>query len=390
MTVIAPGSTIGILGGGQLGRMTALAARAMGYRIHVLDPDPNCSAAPVADRCVAAAFDDAESARELARHCQVVTLEIEQIATRVLEAAHSYAPVRPSPRLVEMVQDRARQKQWLSDNGFPVGRYHGVREESDIAAAVDAMGPCIVKSSRGGYDGRGQVRVSSAQESAAAWRALGGREAVAEQVLTLVAELSVLVARRPSGEMAVYPPALNHHERLALSWSVLPAPLSPEILEWAAAIARDVALKAELEGLLCVEMFLAGGELLVNELAPRPHNSYHGSERACVTGQFEQLTRAVCDLPLGDTTVLRPAAIVNLFGDLWSNGREPDLAAGMLDGAVRLHLYGKPGPRPARKMGHLSAVGDTPLEALERARHAALRVGARTDDLPEGLRRLVI
>jgi 5-(carboxyamino)imidazole ribonucleotide synthase len=390
MTVIAPGATIGMLGGGQLGRMTALAARAMGYRMHVLDPDSSCAAAPVCDRVVAASFDDAEAARELARHCQVVTLEIEQIATAVMDAAGEYAPVRPSASVVGMVQDRARQKAWLTRHGFPVGRYRAIDGDGQVAEAFRALGPLIVKTCRGGYDGRGQARVQNADDSATAWSSLGRRPAVAEQALALAAELSVMVARRPNGEMAVYPPALNHHERLALSWSVIPAPLPPEILRRATEIGRGIAEATLLEGLLGIEMFLTmEGQLLVNELAPRPHNSYHASERACVTGQFEQLTRAVCDLPLGDVAVIAPAAIVNVFGDLWRNGREPEFAAALGDGAVRLHLYGKPGPRPARKMGHLSAVGSSPLDALARARAAAGGIGAATEDVPDSVRRLI-
>lgn len=390
MTLIPPGATIGFLGGGQLGRMTALAARAMGYRIHVLDPDAHCSAAPVADRCVAAPFDDVEAARELARHCQVVTLEIEQIATAVLDAAREYAPTRPSSAIVGMVQDRARQKEWLAKNGFPIGAYKPVHDAGDIATAARAFGPVIVKTCRGGYDGRGQVRVHSPGDAGGAWTTLGARPAVAEKTLSLAAELSVMVARRPSGDIAIYPAALNHHERLALSWSVIPAPLPPEILKRATDVGRGIADCASLEGLMGVEMFLTtDGDLLVNELAPRPHNSYHASERACVTGQFEQLTRAVCDLPLGGVGVVQPAAIVNLFGDLWTSGREPQFDAALVDGAVRLHLYGKPGPRPGRKMGHLSAVGDAPVAALERVRDAARRVGAATEDIPATVRALI-
>jgi 5-(carboxyamino)imidazole ribonucleotide synthase len=387
MTRIPPGATIGILGGGQLGRMTALAARSMGYRIHVLDPDPHCSAAPVADRVVAAPFDDVEAARELARHCAVITLEIEQIATAVLDAAAESAPTRPGATLIGMVQDRARQKEWLARNGFPVGQWRGVNAATDIASATREFGPIIVKTCRGGYDGRGQVRVGASGEAADAWRAVAERPSVAEQTLSLAAELSVMVARSPSGEQVMYPAALNHHERLALSWSVIPAPRPPKILARANEIARGIAECARLEGLIGVELFLTtDGDVLVNELAPRPHNSYHASERACVAGQFEQLTRAVCDLPLGDVAVVRPGAIVNIFGDLWRDGHDPDFANALTDPAVRLHLYGKPGPRPARKMGHLSAVGDSPVDALRRVRDAAARIGAVTEDIPESVR----
>lgn len=390
MTGIPPGATIGLLGGGQLGRMTALAARSMGYRIHVLDPDSGCSAAPVAERVIAAAFDDVEAARELARHCHVVTLEIEQIATAVLDAAQAYAPTRPSSAIIGMVQDRSLQKQWLARHGFPLGAWRAVKGADDIAASVRELGPCVVKTARGGYDGRGQVRVTSHAEAATAWAAIGQKPAVAEQALSLAAEISVMVARRPGGQLQLYPPALSHHERLALAWSVIPAPLPAKLLGRAGDVARGIAEAARVEGLLCIEMFVtADGAILVNELAPRPHNSYHASERACVTGQFEQLTRAVCDLPLGSTAVLRPAAIVNLFGDLWRGEKEPRFSEALADESVRLHLYGKPGPRPGRKMGHLSAVGESPLGALGAVREAAQRIGAVTEDVPGTVRDLI-
>jgi 5-(carboxyamino)imidazole ribonucleotide synthase len=377
MTIIAPGATIGILGGGQLGRMTAMAARTLGYRVHVLDPDPACAASGVADRVIAARFDDANAAAELARHCDVVTLEIEQIGGDALEAARRHAPVRPSPELLHVVRDRSRQKAWLSNGGFPIGPYHDVRTADDLAHAHSTFGSLFVKACHGGYDGRSQVRVAAAPEIEAAWQSLGGRAAVAERALDLESELSVLVARRPSGEVRVYPPALNHHEQQVLSWSVLPAPLPVEIMRAAESIARGIADAFQLEGILAVEMFLLrDGTLLVNELAPRPHNSFHETEVACSTSQFEQLVRAVCDLPLGDTRALRPGAILNLFGDLWLDGRTPPFEAALAESGVRLHLYGKHGARPGRKMGHLSATGETAANALDRVQRAGVAVGA--------------
>lgn len=385
--MIEPGATIGILGGGQLGRMTALAARSMGYGIHVLDPDPDCAAAPVSDRCVTARFDDAEAAREMARHCDVVTLEIEQIATSLIDAAGAYAPTRPGSRVIGIIQDRARQKQWLENNGFPVGAYRPVNSEADVAAAIENFGDAYVKSCRGGYDGRSQRRASRAADAATVWRALGERPAVAERALQLAGELSVMVARAPSGTMKVFPAALNHHERQVLAWSVMPAPLNAAIVARATQIGCGIAEKIGVEGLIAAELFLTTtGDLVVNELAPRPHNSFHASERACVTSQFEQLVRAVCDLPLGDVSIVRPAAIVNLFGDLWHDGRSPDFAAALGDSSVRLHVYGKRGARPGRKMGHLSAVGGSALDALAAARAAGKLVGAVTESLPETLR----
>jgi 5-(carboxyamino)imidazole ribonucleotide synthase len=376
---ILPGATIGILGGGQLGRMTAMAARTLGFDVHALDPDPACSARPVVDRLVTARFDDAEGAEELARFCDVVTLEIEQIGTASLEAAARHAPVRPGASVLGIIQDRSRQKGWLASQGFPLGPYRDVVTEVELRDAVRQFGPCFVKATHGGYDGRSQVRVAVVEEVPSAWSALRGndgreRACVAEQALTLEAELSVMVARRPGGETIAYSPALNHHENQVLAWSVIPAPLPPEILSRASALGRDIANALGVEGLLGVEMFLTtDGRLLVNELAPRPHNSYHETELACATSQFEQLVRAVCDLPFGDPSVLTPAAIVNLFGDLWLDG-EPRFDRALEERGTRLHLYGKKVARPGRKMGHLSAVGETPQQALQRARAAAARL----------------
>jgi len=323
----------------------------------------------------------------MARHCDVITLEIEQIATSVIEAASAYAPTRPGSQVIGIVQDRARQKTWLAQNGFPVGAHRLVNSQDDIGAAVREFGDTFVKACHGGYDGRSQLRVDGDVDAADAWRSLGQRDAVAEQALELAGELSVMVARRPSGDILVFPAALNHHERQILAWSVIPAPLDKVLLARATEIGRGIAEEIGLEGILAIELFLTtGGDLLVNELAPRPHNSYHASERGCVTGQFEQLTRAVCDLPLGDVSIVRPAAIVNLFGDLWRGDRSPDFSAALVDPLVRLHLYGKRGARPGRKMGHVSAVGGSALDALERARSAAARLGALTQPLPATLR----
>ena len=377
---ILPGATIGILGGGQLGRMTAMAARTLGYDVHALDPDPECAARAVVDRLVTARFDDAEAAADLARHCDVVTLEIEQIATASLDAAGRHARVRPSSKLLGIVQDRARQKRWLVDAGFPVGPYEEVSDTVAVQRAATKLGPLVVKATRGGYDGRSQVRVATASDADAAWTSLidpraANRQAVAEQALDLASELSVMIARSPRGDIAVYPPALNFHERQVLSWSVIPAALPAMLVRQATELAANIAGALELEGLLAVEMFLTTrDELLVNELAPRPHNSFHETELACPTSQFEQLVRAVCNLPLGDTSIVRPAAIVNLFGDLWHEGTTPHFDAALAEPLTRLHLYGKRVARPGRKMGHISALGDTPEKALARARAAAARL----------------
>jgi 5-(carboxyamino)imidazole ribonucleotide synthase len=373
---ILPGATIGIFGGGQLGRMTAMAARGMGYRILVLDPDPACPARCVVDGCIEAGWDDSREAANLARGCDVVTLEIEQISPASMEAAASYAPVRPGGAMLAVIQDRIEQKDWLRRNGFPVGEYRAVRSLDELRDAVAALGGrCFCKSATGGYDGRGQGKVgfnggaSLEDEVRGAWEALGERAGVAEKAVDLDKEISVLVARAPNGEVKVYPAALNHHEEQILAWSVIPAPLSSEMEAQAREIAEAIADTFQLEGVLAVEMFCTtDGRLLVNELAPRPHNSYHASVRACVTGQFEQLVRAVCDLPLGDVDVVQPAAIANLLGDLWlKDGQavEPRFDAALAVPGVRLHLYEKHKPRKGRKMGHLSAVGATADEAVQ-------------------------
>jgi 5-(carboxyamino)imidazole ribonucleotide synthase len=364
---ILPGATLGILGGGQLGRMTAMAARAMGYDVHVLDPDPDCSAAPLASRLVTAPFDDADAAAELARGCAVVTLEIEQIAPTALEAAARHAPVRPGASAVWIVQDRVRQKDWLAEHAFPVGPYHRAESAADVAAAVKAQGASIVKAAHGGYDGRGQAHVARAAEAERAWADVGARRSVVEKRLDLASELSVLVARRPTGQMAVYPPARNHHVRGVLTWSVIPAPVEREVARAAGELALEITDALGIEGLLAVELFVtADGRVLVNELAPRPHNTYHHTERASATSQFEQLVRAVCDLPLGAPALLGAGAIANLLGDLWDAGAEPSPSPALEIAGTRLHLYGKRDARPGRKMGHLSAVGATPDEALTR------------------------
>jgi len=361
---ILPGATIGFLGGGQLGRMTALAARSMGYDVVVLDPDPDCPAGPVASRLVTAPFGDVAAAVELARAADVVTLEIEQIPRAALEAVAAVAPLRPGVEPVFVIQDRGRQKEWLRDAGFPVGPFATVTGDDDTADAVARLGPSVVKSCFGGYDGRGQVRVRDAGAASAAFATIGVARCVVEAWLDVAEELSVLVARRDDGATAVYPPSRNHHSAGVLAWALTPAGLDPEVEREARLLARRVAERLDVVGLIAVEMFrLRDGRLLVNELAPRPHNSYHHSDRSCDTSQFEQLVRAVCGLPLGSPALTRPAAIANLLGDLWTPDL-PDVVAALGRPGVRLHLYGKRHARPGRKMGHLSSTGATAGEAL--------------------------
>lgn len=371
MKPILPGATIGFLGGGQLGRMTAMAARSMGYDVHVLDPDPNCSARAVASRVITAPFHDAEAAAELARGCDVVTLEIEQISRSALDAAANYAPLRPGAEPVYIIQDRLRQKNWLRAEGFPVGDFHAAQSADDIVEAVHTMGPSIAKSCHGGYDGRGQVRLRAASEGAHAWQQLGERECIVEQHIDIALELSVLVARRPGGEIVVYPPSRNHHTSGVLTWAVIPALVAPALAAQAMEVAPAIATALGIVGLLAVEFFVTiDSRLLVNELAPRPHNTYHHSERACGASQFEQLVRAVCDLPFGSVDVLAPSSMINLLGEVWLQPKPPRIMDALQVPATRLHLYGKAEAREGRKMGHLSATGANSEDALQRVLQA--------------------
>jgi 5-(carboxyamino)imidazole ribonucleotide synthase len=379
--VILPGALLGFLGGGQLGRMTAMAARAMGYRVRVMDPEAACPASFFADETIVGRWDDVDAARRLATGVDAVTLEIEQIGVDALSAVAQIAPLRPGVEPIRIIQDKTLQKMWLAENGFPVGPFRVVRNEAGLREAVDALGGNIfLKVGRGGYDGRGQARVipGSPTDLAKIWRDLSATPGVAEQALELECEISVMAARNPSGEVRIYPAARNHHESQILAWSVLPAGVPPEIELRAEALAADIIARLGIEGLLCVEFFITrDGQLFVNELAPRTHNSYHQSERGCATSQFEQMVRAMCNLPLGDTSLITPCAIANLLGEVWLDAPSgsPDFAAALEVPGVRLHLYEKHTPRRGRKMGHLSSVGATPEEALERVLEAKRRLG---------------
>jgi 5-(carboxyamino)imidazole ribonucleotide synthase len=389
--IVKPGGLLAILGGGQLGRMTAMAARTMGYRVRVMDPEAQCPASFVADETIVGRWDDVDAARRLADGADVVTLEIEQIGVDALRVVESLAPLRPGVEAIRIIQDKTLQKPWLAENGFPVGPFRVVRSEAELREAVAALGGDVfVKTGRGGYDGRGQVRIGAIERDTPSpvsksrpgapnhpgevWMQLGERPAVVETALDLECEISVMAARNPSGEVRAFPAARNHHENQILAWSVLPAGVSAELEGRAEALASDLVAKLDMVGLLCAEIFVTrAGELFVNELAPRPHNSYHQSERGCATSQFEQLVRAVCNLPLGSTELISPCAIANLLGDLWLSG-EPNFPAALAVPGVRLHLYEKHTPRAGRKMGHLSSVGATAEEALERVLEAKRRL----------------
>ncbi|HSZ17305.1 MAG TPA: 5-(carboxyamino)imidazole ribonucleotide synthase [Terracidiphilus sp.] len=381
--VVRPGGLLSILGGGQLGRMTAMAARTMGYRVRVMDPEAKCPASFVADETIVGRWDDVDAARRLATGADAVTLEIEQIDVDALTEVASLAPLRPGVEPIRIIQDKTLQKVWLAENGFPVGPFRVIESEAQLHEAVAALGGNVfLKIGRGGYDGRGQARIGmdapATEESiSAAWQSVGELPSIAEKALDLECEISVMAARSPRGEVCSYPAARNHHENQILAWSVLPAEVPSHLELHAEGLAEAIISKLEIEGLLCVEMFVTrAGELFVNELAPRPHNSYHQSERGCVTSQFEQLVRTTCNLPLGDTSLITPAAIVNLLGEVWlDRNDEPDFTAALAIPGVRLHLYEKHTARRGRKMGHLSAVGPTADEALKRVLEAKRRVG---------------
>ena len=382
--IIPPGSTIGILGGGQLGRMTGMAARAMGYDVHVLDPDPLCAARAIATRTVTAPYDDDKAVVDFAEHVDLLTLEIEQVSTTTMNAAARFAPVHPGPDAVHTVQDRARQKRWLKASEFPLGAFRVAMSAADIAEAVDDYGPCIAKAATGGYDGRGQIRLADPKAAGAAWKQLGGRTCVVEQFLNIAAEISVMTARSSRGKTATFPVSFNHHDHGILTWSVQPAPIDAALAKRAEQLGVAITTALGIVGLLAVEMFvLTDGTLCVNELAPRPHNTFHQTERGTETSQFEQLIRAVCGLPLGTVHTITPAAIHNLLGDLWMNGA-PDFTPALRVPGVRIHLYGKAEARPGRKMGHLSAVGatsdiarDAVIAAFRAIKPAAARKRAR-------------
>ena len=379
MKPILPGATVGIVGGGQLGRMTALSARAMGYRVASLDPSSDCAIAPVADQLIVGSLQDPHAIVQLARASQVLTLEIEKVSLEGLRLAAQYCPVHPSAEVIGQIQDKGIQKDWLREAGFPVGPYRRTPTLEALQQAVAELGgDCFVKAPRGGYDGRGQVRVQSTDRSviSEAWEALGRADCVVEAAVSLELELSVLVARTVQGDMVVYVPAFNHHTRQVLDWSMWPGLFEAPVAKRAQEVARGIAERMEVVGLLAVELFLSKqGELWVNELAPRPHNSFHATEAGCVTSQFEQLVRAVTGLPLGSVEVARPAAVANLMGELWGTRSELDFSLALRVPETRLHLYGKGQARPGRKMGHLSATASTSEEALERVCLARAQLG---------------
>ncbi len=364
--VILPGAVVGVLGSGQLGRMFAISARKLGYRVHTFSPDDDTPTGQVADREIQAAYDDLDAVRNFAGAVDVVTFEFENVPAATAQAAAEHAPVRPDGNVLHITQNRLREKSFLRDSGLPVTPFWHVASAAELSAALAQSGcPAVLKTAGWGYDGKGQILIRSQDQAADAWQQLAADEAVLEAFVDFEQEVSVVAARALDGTMSDFGVIGNVHRNHILDVSLAPAEVAPAIANDAVAIARQVLERLDVVGVLCVEFFVTrDGRLLINELAPRPHNSGHLTFDACVTGQFEQQLRAICGLPLGSTAYMRPAAMANLLGDLWSAGT-PDWSAACAFPEVKLHLYGKLEPRPGRKMGHLTALGSDARTARE-------------------------
>ena len=375
---ILPGSAIGVLGSGQLGRMFAIAARRMGYRVHTYSPDEDTPTGQVADVEITAPYEDLDAICRFASGVSVVTFEFENVPAETVAAAARCTPVRPGGQVLHTAQHRLREKTFLSNAGLPVTEFRHVRNLSELASAAAEIGlPAILKTADFGYDGKGQARVYSTADFEAAWDAVGKNEAVLEAFVDFECEISVVAARSVTGEFIHYGAVENHHERGILDISIAPARVASGVAHQAVEMAREVLEKLDVVGVLCVEFFVRkDGRLLINELAPRPHNSGHFTFDANLTSQFEQQLRAVCGLPLGAVTQFQPAAMANLLGDAWSEG-EPDWAAAAAFPDVKIHLYGKSEPRVGRKMGHLTALAGSGEEALRDVKAARAALGRR-------------
>lgn len=363
--MILPGATLGVLGGGQLGRMFSIAARTMGYRVVVLDPDPHSPAAAMADQHIQSAYDDPAGLKQMASLCQAVTTEFENVPAESLRYLGQHCRVQPSPEAVELTRDRIREKSFLRDHGLATAPFVAVTEAGQLASAIAEVGtPALLKTATGGYDGKGQVSIHSPEEIQAAFAELGGVPCVLEQRVDLALEVSVVMARSEDGQVAAYPVAENQHIGGILDTTIVPARIDEGLSRQAVDMASRLADSLHYVGTMAVEMFLTrSGELLINEIAPRPHNSGHFTLDACTSCQFEQQVRMLCGLPAGDTRLLSPVLMLNLLGDIWGDGR-PDWAALLRHPQAKLHLYGKTQARPGRKMGHINILGRDAEETL--------------------------
>ena len=365
---ILPGATLGILGSGQLGRMFAQAAARLGYRVHVYSPLADSPTEQVADQATVAEYDDIDELTKFANAIEVVTLEFENVPTTAVETLSQHVPVRPSGKVQFVVQNRLREKLFLQQAGVACAPFAEVTTAEQLATAVDKIGlPAVLKTAESGYDGKGQSKITTPAEASTAWTSVDQVPAVLEGWVAFQRELSILVARSPSGQVAIHGPLANDHVNHILDVSLFPLAELDPILDEAQQIGRKIVEALDLVGICCIEFFLTvDGQLLVNEIAPRPHNSGHLTIDACLTSQFEQQVRAICDLPLGSGESVVPAAMVNLLGELWEQG-EPNWQAVLSDPQVHLHLYGKVDPRAGRKMGHLTVLAGTVEEAAQRA-----------------------
>ncbi len=386
-SVVLPGSRIGIFGGGQLGRMFTQQAQRSGYRVTVFSPDEHGPAAQVADQHLLGDYEDPEAVSRFARQVDVISLEFENIPVTAVARASQYAPVRPGREVLAVAQNRLVEKQTLSAAGFPVTPFWPVRSEADLEAAAEQLGwPMILKTATWGYDGKGQRLVRDLSEASHAWLQLGPGELIAERRISFVSEVSMLVARSQRGELVSYPLVWNLHRHHILDTSVCPVPPSLAATEVAAReIAAGVAETLQLCGLMCLEFFVEQrGGLLINEIAPRPHNSGHLTIEASWTSQFDQQLRAICNLPLGSPELRTPAAMVNLLGDVWEGG-VPHWGRALAQPGAYLHLYGKSQPRSGRKMGHLTVLDQDPKMAAARARRLRQQLLAGSPPLSEEL-----
>jgi 5-(carboxyamino)imidazole ribonucleotide synthase len=370
---ILPGATLGILGGGQLGRMFTIAARTMGYKVMVLDPDFASPAGQMADVHLQADYTDHGALKQLGAACAAVTTEFENVPAASLIELSNHCRVSPGAAAVAIAQDRSHEKSWLREQGFATAPFALIDSEADLKAALTATGtPALLKVSRFGYDGKGQARIHSLADARAAFREFGGQPCVLEGFVKLEREVSVVLARSDAGECALFPVAENRHENGILDVSIVPARVPDSLAQRARDMARAIADKLGYVGVMAVEFFVVGGRLMVNEIAPRPHNSGHYTLDACVTDQFEQQVRALAGLPLGDTRLLSPVVMVNILGDRWHHG-SPHWDALLAHPAIKLHLYGKEAARPGRKMGHFNVLDadlDTALQLAEQMSHA--------------------
>jgi 5-(carboxyamino)imidazole ribonucleotide synthase len=365
--MIFPDAMLGMLGGGQLGRMFTLAAHGMGYRVTVLDPDPLSPAGAIADVHLKAAYQDREALQQLADTCAAVTTEFENVPAQSLRWLASHCAVRPAGEAVAVAQDRVREKAFFRACDLGVAPYAVIESEADLACADAALYPGILKRARFGYDGKGQARVADAAEARKAFHEMGGETCVLEQRIPLKCEISAVVARGADGAASSFPVAENRHRMGILDVSVVPARVAPALARRAAQWALKIAEKLDYCGVLAVEFFVTGDDaLLVNEMAPRPHNSGHYTMDACATSQFEQQVRTLCGLPLGDARLLSPVVMVNLLGEAWQHGQPPWERVLELPQA-KLHLYGKHEARPGRKMGHYTVLDQSADAALEKA-----------------------